>query len=217
MIPRIKVNYNLLELLKALLVFESSNFRRQALIKTISRLFETDRILLTASGRGGLFTLLSCLPQKFIVVPAYTCKAVIEAVVLAGKEPIFVETEDDGFNMSPHFLANILNSDTILLATHQFGIPCNIKTILAIARKAGSFVIEDAAASLGSKVEGQLTGTFGDAAFFSFDTTKLVNAPLKAGFVVIRNYSLYRCCAAFLDQHSRPMPTSRKLYYVVLG
>jgi len=217
MIPRIKVNYNLRELLNSLIVFESSNFKRQALIKSLSQLFETDHVLLTASGRGGLYALLSCLPQKFIVVPAYTCKAVIEAAILAGKTPIFVETEDDGFNMSPHFLENILNSDTILLVTHQFGIPCNINTLLSIARKAGTFVIEDAAASLGSKVDGQLTGNFGDAAFFSFDTTKLLNVPLKAGFVVIHNSALYKHCAAFLDEHSRSMPISRKLKYLVLG
>jgi dTDP-4-amino-4,6-dideoxygalactose transaminase len=217
MIPRTKVNYRLTDLLRASLVGEGSQTRRQALIGHLGRLFGTNHILLTASGRGGLYTLLSCLPQRRVVLPAYTCKAVVEAVRLAGKQAVFAESEDDGFNMSPHSLETFLDADTILLVTHQFGIPCDIRAMLRLARAAGAFVIEDAAASLGSRVDGQLTGSFGDAAFFSFDSTKLVNAPLKGGFLCIRDAALYQRCAAYLDASTQPMPATRKLRYLLLG
>lgn len=217
MIPRTKVNYRLADLLRAGLVSEGGQTKRQALLRQLEALFGTPRILLTASGRGALYALLSCLPQRRVVLPAYTCKAVVEAVLLAGKEAIFAESEEDGFNMSPRSLGALLDADTILLATHQFGIPCDIRAMLGLAREAGAFIIEDAAASLGTKVDGQLTGTFGDAAFFSFDSTKLVNVPLKGGFLSIRDEVLFRRCAAFLDTRTRPMPARRRLNYQLLG
>lgn len=217
MIPRTKVNYRLLDLLRAGTVSEDSHDRRRALTQSLGQLFGTPHILLTASGRGGLYCLLSCLPQGRVVLPAYTCKAVVEAVRLAGKQALFAESEDDGFNMSPDSLRALLDADTILVITHQFGIPCDIHAMLRLAQEAGAFVIEDAAASLGSRVGGQLTGTFGDAAFFSLDSSKLVNSPLKGGFMCIRDAGVYQRCAAFLAAHTRPMPMSRKLRYLLLG
>lgn len=217
MIPRTKVNYRIADLLRAATVGEHSHAKRQALTENLGQRFGTSQILLTASGRGALYCLLSCLPQSRVVLPAYTCKAVVEAVRLAGKQPMFAESEEDGFNMSPESLRDLLGADTILLATHQFGIPCDINAMLRLARDSGAFVIEDAAASLGSLVKGQLTGTFGDAAFFSFDSTKLVNAPLKGGFMCIQDAALYQRCKAFLETHTQPMPVSRKLRYLLLG
>jgi dTDP-4-amino-4,6-dideoxygalactose transaminase len=217
MIPRTKVNYRISDILRALTVRESSQVRRQALSESLGQLYGTSQILLTASGRSALYYLLSCLPQSRVVVPAYTCKAVVEAVRLAGKQPVFAESEKDGFNMSAESLRDLLDSDAILLVTHQFGIPCDISGMLRLARNAGTFVIEDAAASLGTKVTERLTGTFGDAAFFSFDSSKLVNSPLKGGFICIQDTPLYQRCKAFLEVRTKPMPVNRKLRYLLLG
>lgn len=217
MIPRTKVNYRIANLLRAATVGERSRTKRQALTENLGQMFGTSQILLTASGRAALYCLLSCLPQSRVVLPAYTCKAVVEAVRLAGKQPLFAESEEDGFNMSAKSLRGLLDADTILVATHQFGIPCDIDAMLRLARDSGAFVIEDAAASLGSRVKGRLTGTFGDAAFFSFDSTKLVNAPIKGGFMCIQDVALYQRCKAFLEGHTQPMPMSRKLRYLLLG
>ena len=217
MIPRTKVNYRIVDLLRAATVGESSQARRQALTENLGQLFGTSQILLTASGRAALYCLLSCLPQSRVVLPAYTCKAVVEAVRLAGKQPLFAESEEDGFNMSPESLRGLLDADTIPVVTHQFGIPCDIYAMLSLVRDSGAFVIEDAAASLGSRVKERLTGTFGDAAFFSFDSSKLINAPLKGGFMRIQDAALYQRCKAFLEARTRPMPMNRKLRYLLLG
>lgn len=217
MVPRTKVNYRLPGLINACFVNENADVMRRALIDRLGELFDTSHILLTASGRGALFILLSCLPQRRVLIPAYTCKAVVEAAHLAGKEVLFGESEVGGFNMSGDSLKDLLDDDTILLATHQFGIPCDIPNMIRYAHEVGAFVIEDAAASLGSRVEGQLTGTFGDAAFFSFDSTKLVNVPLKGGFLRVRDPELFARCKAFVDSNTSPMPLMRKLRYLLLG
>jgi dTDP-4-amino-4,6-dideoxygalactose transaminase len=217
MIPRTKVNYRLPDLMRACLVGEDNNRRREALTRRLGEIFDILQVLLTASGRGALYILLSCLPQSRVLVPAYTCKAVVEAARLASKEVLFGESEENGFNMATDSLKERLNADTILLATHQFGIPCNIHSMIQIARETGAFVIEDAAASLGTRIDSQLTGTFGDAAFFSFDSTKLINVPLKGGFLQVRDPDLFARCQAFTASSTAPMSLQRKLHYLLLG
>lgn len=217
MIPRTKVNYRLLDLVAAIFIRERGYELRKHLVSRLSELFSTPHILLTASGRSALYVVLSCLPQQKLLIPAYTCKAVVEAAQLAGKELVFGETENDGFNMSHKAIKGKLDDNTILLATHQSGIPCEIREMVMMARKAGAFVIEDVAAALGGTSEGQLMGTFGDAAFFSFDSTKLVNAPLKAGFLVVRDAELYARCKSFMAKYTSPMPAPRKFRYLLLG
>src|SRR5215475_8234295 len=217
MIPRTKVNYSLAGLARAAIVSEKDGQCRHELTRRLADRFETRHILLTGSGRGALYILLCALPQRRVLVPAYTCKAVIEAARLAGKEILYGESEECGFNMTPQALKGSLDQETILVATHQFGIPCDIHCMLEIARARGAFVIEDAAASLGTRIRGRLTGTFGDAAFFSFDSTKLVNVPLKAGFLVLRDPVLFERCREFVTQKCHPMPLHRKVKYLFLG
>jgi dTDP-4-amino-4,6-dideoxygalactose transaminase len=217
MIPRIKVNYTLMDLLRASLVSETSEVCRNVLVKRLRELFGLSGVMLSASGRGALYVLLMSLPQKRVLVPAYTCKAVIEAVRLAGKELVFGESEPVGFNMSLAALDDQLDADTVLLATHQFGFPCEIEAMVKCARAVGAFVIEDAAAALGTRVDGRLVGSFGDAAFFSFDSSKLINTALKGGFLLVKDPALQARCEAFLASSTAPMPLARKLRYLVLG
>jgi len=216
-IPRTKVSYRLGDLLGALVASERCDRHRAALAASLAAKLGSGSVLLTASGRGALYIVLSVLPHRKVLVPAYTCKAVVEAARLAGKEVVYGESEDDGINMDPEVLAGRLDADTVLIATHQFGIPCAIESMVEAARAAGAYVIEDAAASLGTRVNGKLTGTFGDAAIFSFDSTKLVNVPLKGGFLLVQEAGLGERCRTFAATATQPMPWARKLRYLALG
>lgn len=216
MIPRTKVNYRLTDLIRATGVSDRSTVARRALSGVLTELFDGN-VLLSASGRGALYILLMCLPQRRVLIPAYTCKAVVEAARLAGKQIEFGESEKDGFNMDAATLRERLDADTILLVTHQFGIPSEVQAMVQQARQVGAFVIEDAAAALGTRIDGRLTGTFGDAAFFSFDSTKLVNTPLKGGFLLTRDSALQARCEAFIDSQTVDMPTHRKAKYLLMG
>lgn len=211
MIARTRVNYSAGDLLRALFVSEGGCEWRDALRAELQRMFETTHVQLTASGRGALHQLLLALPQERIVVPAYTCKAVVETALLAGKKVSHVEVEPDGFNMEVSQLDAILDSNCIVIATHQFGIPCAIERICAACREKGALVIEDAAAAFGSRVDGRLVGTFGDAAFFSFDSTKLINVPLKAGCLVVHDEALFQKVKQHCEKTLCPMGSLHKL------
>jgi dTDP-4-amino-4,6-dideoxygalactose transaminase len=187
MIPRTKVNYGLGHLIRALFITEKENRHRLRLISLLRDYFDEKHVLLTPSGRGALYYILKATDKTRVLIPAYTCNAVVEATLLAGKEIAYADIEMDGFNMDVSHLPSMVDERTVIVATHQFGIPCNIERIMEIGREKGALVIEDAAASLGSRVNGRLTGTFGDVSFFSFDSTKLINVPLKGGFIIAKD------------------------------
>jgi len=213
-ISRTKANYSLRDLWRAWAIREDGRQKEQ-LAALLSDYTGEKNILLTPSGRGGLHFILKALDQRRVLVPSYTCKAVVEAILLADKLPVHIDIEADGFNMDTSALARELDGDSIVLATHQFGIPCAIEAIVALARERRAVVIEDAAASFGTRTAGRLTGTFGDAAFFSFDSTKLVNVPMKGGFVIAKDPHLFARIVKEHEATTTPLPNARKWLLLV--
>lgn len=161
LIPRAKVNYSFNILFRSLFVRENKDRYLKALL---CEYFRVPDLLLTSSGRNSLYLLLNYLPQPKVVIPSYTCKVVSEAAVLAGKQIIYVDVAREDCNMTPTALDKILDSDTIVIATHQYGNPCAIKEIQSLCARVGAVLIEDCAGSLGTTVDGVLTGLYGDYA-----------------------------------------------------
>ena len=212
MIPRVRVNYGWRDLAAAFCAREKPQLR-----ETLAKLFAVEDVLLTPSGRAGLYFILRAVPHPRVVIPAYTCNAVVEAARIAGKQIVFLDAAPDSFNSSTDGLAALLDRDTIFIATHQFGIPCDIEAMAQLCRERGALLVEDCAASLGTRVDGRLTGTFGDAAFFSFDSTKLINVPLKAGFVLARAPELLARIRAACEAEIEPMPIAHQCRLLALG
>ena len=211
MIPRARANFSLQDLADAALVREGTSTRhKERFADQLRSYLGVDDVLLTPSGRCGLYAILKALDRPRVVIPAYTCNAVTEAATLAGKQIDYAEVEADGFNVDPAQLAAKLGPDAVFIATHQFGIPCDIERVVQICRDRGALVVEDAAPSLGTRVDGKLTGTFGDAAFFSFDTTKLITVPLKGGAVVARDKETFTRIRRAYEAEIEPMPAHVK-------
>lgn len=184
LIPRVRVNYNFAQILRSLFISERKDKYRQQLISLLSDLFGTENIYLTSSGRGGLFWLLKSLPQTKVIIPAYTCSVVAEAILIAGKKLLFASTDEDTFNTDSF---DGIDSDTIVIATHQYGFPCDIEAIAQTCIQKGAILIEDCAGAFGTKINGRLAGSFGDYSFFSFDSSKLLNCPSKGGFIIAKD------------------------------
>jgi dTDP-4-amino-4,6-dideoxygalactose transaminase len=77
-----------------------------------------------------------------------------------------------------------------VLATHQFGIPCEIEKTIELAKENHCVVIEDCAAAFGSRVMGKLVGAFGLASIFSFEFTKVLSAG-RGGFILFNDEDLF--------------------------
>lgn len=187
LIPRVRVNYTCFDLFRSLFVLERQNKCRKECIKVISSFFNGEYVCLVPSARDAIFELLIRLPQKKVVIPAYTCIAVNEAVLLAGKEIIYSKTKLNTFNSE---YLECINSDTIVIATHQYGLPCEIEEISIKCREVGAILIEDCATSMGTIVNGINTGVWGDYAVVSFNASKLLNVPPFGGVLVGKNLEM---------------------------
>ena len=189
LIPRVRVNYTLRYLLTTLLVDERKSKWVSACVAFLSSFFDGEHVLLVPSARDGINELLIRLPQKKVVIPAYTCIAVNEAVLLSGKEIVYSKTEEGSFNSG---YLECIDSDCIVLATHQYGLPCDIVAIAAKCKEVGAVLIEDCATSIGTVVKGKKTGTFGDYAVVSFNASKLINVLPFGGVLIGKDEEMLR-------------------------
>jgi dTDP-4-amino-4,6-dideoxygalactose transaminase len=217
MIPRTKVNYTAGQLFKALFISDKSTLYSEKLTSVLQKYLGVQSVLLVPSGRAGLYFILKAIDKKRVLIPAYTCKAVTEAALLAGKTIDYVEVEDHGFNMSMAALETALDEDSIVIATHQFGIPCDIERTMQLARSKRALVVEDSAPSLGTQVNGKMAGSFGDAAFFSFDSTKLITVPMKGGAITAKDPELFARIRTIYLAEIRRMPLAHKLQLLLLA
>src|SRR3989344_3103009 len=112
------------------------------------------------SGRSSLYAILLALslPKgNDVALQAFTCNAVVNPILWAGLNPVYVDCADD-FNASGR----------VDIVQHTFGLP-NTKWL-------NENVIEDCAHALGAEINGKKVGTFGKAAFFSFSRDKVISS-----------------------------------------
>lgn len=186
-IPVMRVNYTIPQLIEAFFVSERTTKNRERLKEAICNYFAVNNVLLTSSARCAIYMIVKSLPQKKVVLPAYTCEVVIEAVRLAGKEVVFAHVSQETLNISEY---PEIDQDTIVIATHQYGFLSDVGELMKICKEKGAVLIEDCAGSLGGRVDGKLTGTFGDYGVFSFSASKTLHSPTKGGFIIARSEEL---------------------------
>jgi|WetSurMetagenome_2_1015567.scaffolds.fasta_scaffold00022_56 dTDP-4-amino-4,6-dideoxygalactose transaminase len=149
------------------------------------------RTLLFPSGRSALYFGLRSLPVDRVVLPAFTCKAVLEATLFASKKPLFVDVDPSTCAMYPVLLARLpLGPRDAVLCTHQYGFPAPVDEIEGICRRTGAVLIEDCAASFGTIYKGGPTGLRGRFSVFSADAFKMLPVAAGMGFLVTRDGNL---------------------------
>lgn len=136
-----------------------------------------------------------------VIVPSNTYIATWLAVSQCGATPVPVEPVEATYNIDPALIEAAITPRTkVILPVHLYGQPAQMKPILAIARKHGLRVLEDAAQAHGARYEGRRIGAHGDAVAWSFYPGKNLGALGDAGAVtsddqdladrirVLRNY-----------------------------
>lgn len=133
-------------------------------------------ILQPSASHALLHSLLGLRLTGAVVIPAYTCERVVAAVCAAGCQPTFVDIDPRSGTIDINMLQQALAMrPQAVLATHIFGIPCDIEKIVDAARAQGVLVIEDCALASGTVIAGRRAGDWGDIALFSFGFGKTVN------------------------------------------
>jgi len=127
-------------------------------------------------GRVALYAILKALgigAGDEVIVPGYTCVMDVNPIKYLGAKPIYVDIEPVTFNINVNLLREKITSKTkAIIAQHTYGYPCDMDAIMDMAGVNNVPVIEDCCLALGSRYKGKLVGTFGKAAYFSFQWNK---------------------------------------------
>ncbi|MCT1459529.1 DegT/DnrJ/EryC1/StrS family aminotransferase [Aestuariimicrobium sp. p3-SID1156] len=134
----------------------------------------------TVNGTVGLSAALAAWgvgPGDEVVVPAYTFVASATAVAMLGATPVIADVDPHDGHLSAQTLQEALSEKTrAVMVVHIAGSPCDMDQILPITRERGLPVLEDAAQAHGASYRGRPAGSLGDAASFSFQSSKAMTA-----------------------------------------
>ena len=127
-------------------------------------------------GRVALYAILKALgigEGDEVILPGYTCVMAVNPILYLGARPVFVDIDPQTFNIDPGRIEEKLTPRSrLIIAQHTYGYPADLRAIRDLSRRKGIPFIEDCCLALGSRVDGGLTGTFGAAAYFSFQWNK---------------------------------------------
>jgi dTDP-4-amino-4,6-dideoxygalactose transaminase len=117
--------------------------------------------------------LLDIKPGDEVIIPSFTFVSTVNAFVLRGAYPVFIDIRPDTLNLDETKLEQLIAPRTkAIVPVHYAGIGCEMEAILEIAGRHGIAVVEDNAHGLLGKYKGQYLGTFGSLATQSFHETK---------------------------------------------
>lgn len=123
-----------------------------------------------------------------VIIPSYTCQALLNPIRLLGAKPVLADVEENSFNISFESVTRLVSSKTrAIIVPHTFGFPARIEDIKSF----GIPIIEDCAQALGGFYQETELGTFGDLAVFSFYATKMIAAG-DGGIIVTDSDEYYR-------------------------
>jgi len=132
--------------------------------------------LTTTSGTAALHMALAAVgvgPGDEIITSAFTFLASASCALHQNAIPVFVDIDPRTYDMDPAKLEAAITPRTkAIIPVHIQGLPADLDPIIAIARKHGLYVIEDACQAHGAEYKGKKVGTFGDVGTFSLNNFK---------------------------------------------
>jgi hypothetical protein len=156
-----------------------------------------------ANGTVALELALRCLgigPADEVIVPSRTFVASASSIAMCGARPVFADVEADSQNITAATIESALTNRTrAIIAVHLAGWPCDMDSILELARRYDLRVIEDCAQAQGAKYRGLPVGSFGDAATFSFCQDKVMTTVGEGGMLVTNDSAAFERAWAFKD------------------
>ena len=134
--------------------------------------------------------LLDIQPGDEIIVPSFTFVSTLNAFVLFGAKPVYVDIRPDTLNMDESQLESLITDKTkAIIPVHYAGVACEMDVIMDIAERHGVAVVEDNAHGFLGKYKGKYLGTFGALATQSFHETKNVTSG-EGGALIVNDESM---------------------------
>lgn len=141
---------------------------------------EVNNVLAFNSGRSALLSILKSLDLEEgaeVLVPGFTCNALINPILWAGFKPVYVDIDEGSLNTDLDLVEEKITEKTrVFVAQHTFGLPLDMDRVKDICERHDLILVEDCAHALGAEYRGKKVGSFGDAAIFSLGRDKVVSS-----------------------------------------
>ncbi len=176
-----------------------------------SYLHQNNYVAALSTGTGALHLALIVLdvkPGDSVICQTMTFSATAFPISYVGAQPIFIDSEEETWNMSPEYLEKAIldqislgKKPKVIILVHIYGMPAKMKELSAIAQKYNIPIIEDAAEAFGSSYKNQKCGTFGEIAILSFNGNKIITT--SGGGAIVCKTKEEKDKAVFLSTQSR--------------
>mgnify|MGYP001312227867 CR=1 FL=1 len=154
-------------------------------------------------------------PGDEVITTAFSFFATAEAILHVGATPVFVDIEEESFNIDPTLIeAAITEKTKAILPVHLYGRPAQMDQIMQVAQKHGLKVLEDCAQSFGARfhsgdastshLDGRMTGSIGHVGAFSFYPTKNLGAYGDGGLLATNDDDVARLARMLRNHGASP-------------
>jgi dTDP-4-amino-4,6-dideoxygalactose transaminase len=176
-------------------VLKSSQFAYESpIVKSLEKEFAsfvgTKFAVAVNSGSSALHLALLALgidKTSSVILPTYTCPALLNAVHYCAAKPILSDIEIDTYNISFPCVKKCIRKDTkTIIVPHMFGLPASLKDFKTL----GLPIVEDCAMAIGAKIGRKRLGSFGDVSVVSFYATKVLTTGM-GGIVLTSRKDIY--------------------------
>jgi dTDP-4-amino-4,6-dideoxygalactose transaminase len=177
----------------------------------LSRYTGAEHAAALSAGTGAIHLALIMLGVKQgdeVICSSFTFSATTNPIVYQGAFPVFVDSEEDTWNMDPVLLEKAIEDriandkkPKAILVVHLYGMPAKMDAIMTVANKYDIPVVEDAAEALGSTYKGKSLGTYGLMGVLSFNGNKIITT--SGGGSLISDNKEYIENARFLATQAR--------------
>lgn len=152
-----------------------------------------DQVFLYWKGRVALYAILKAMgvqKDDEIILPAFTCVVVPNAILYFGAKPIYVDISPENYNINIDLLEKTITTRTkVIICQNTFGLSSNIEQMIQIAKRHNLFSIEDCTHGFSGYYNGNPNGSYCDAAFYSTQWNKPFSTGI-GGFLVVNNQEL---------------------------
>jgi perosamine synthetase len=174
----------------------------------------TSQAIATSSGTTALHVALLAHgigPEDEVITTPFTFIASVNCILYVGAKPVFVDVEEDTFNIDPALIeAAITRKTKAILPVHLYGYPCNMDALMAIAQKHNLIIIEDACQAVGASYHGKKVGSFGTGCFSLYATKNIMAG--EGGMVTTDDETVAQRCKMIRNHGMQ-----RRYYHDMLG
>lgn len=166
----------------------------------------TEHAVATSNGTTALHTALVTLgigEGDSVLTTPFSFIATANVIRLVGAEPVFADIDPETYNLDPAVAREVAIEEEVdaIMPVHLYGLPADMEALGELATELDVPLIEDAAQAHGARFQGEMVGSFGDAACFSFYPTKNLTTG-EGGMVVTDDDRVAERTAAFIN-HGR--------------